>query len=338
MEKRSAYWDNVKAILIFLVVLGHFLLAMQKKSVLVEAVYWWIYSFHMPAFVFASGYFAKSFVKKNGDRSRLLGFLIVYVVFTILLWIMNMINTKEFRLPSLFSTGSAQWYMLAMFVWYLLLLFAAGFSGKVSIPVAFLIGLLVGIDENAGNFLSMSRIIVFFPFFLSGYYFKGECLEKITKLWKVLGAVFLSAVFVVLLYFRKPLTPLLRCVYGDKSYAAMELTSAEGIFFRGMWYFFAVCMIAALLCVVSSRRHFYTYIGEYTLPIYVIHRVLRDVFSGLGLFSIIGDGIVALAVCCILSITIVFLCANKTIGKIFDWAFRIGKGHEISRNKINCRN
>ena len=66
MEKRSAYWDNIKAILIFLVVLGHFLLAMQKKSVLVEAVYWWIYSFHMPAFVFASGYFAKSFVKKNG--------------------------------------------------------------------------------------------------------------------------------------------------------------------------------------------------------------------------------------------------------------------------------
>lgn len=325
MEKRSAYWDNVKAILIFLVVLGHFLLTMQKKSVTVEAVYWWIYSFHMPAFVFVSGYFAKSFVKKNGDRSRLLGFLVLYVVFTMLLWLTNMINSKEFRFPSLFSTGSAQWYMLAMFVWYLLLLFVSGYSGKLSIMAALLVGLLVGLDENAGVFLSMSRILVFFPFFLMGYYFQEEWVEKLLKKFRIMGAVILSVVFVALMHYRKPLTPLLRCVYGSKSYDALGMTSTEGLFYRGLWYLVAICMTAAFLSVISSKRRFYTYIGAYTLPIYIIHRILRDIFSGLGLFSAIGDGVFALAVCCAISIAILFLCANKAFAKLFHYAFQLGK-------------
>ena len=56
---RSAYWDNIKGFLIILVVFAHCLFALQDSplnNALVDA----IYMFHMPAFVFISGYFSKS--------------------------------------------------------------------------------------------------------------------------------------------------------------------------------------------------------------------------------------------------------------------------------------
>jgi len=64
-KERDYFFDNLKAVLIFLVVLGHFLLPIHGESVLV-VVKRLIYVFHMPLFVFVSGYFAKK-IYKNGD-------------------------------------------------------------------------------------------------------------------------------------------------------------------------------------------------------------------------------------------------------------------------------
>lgn len=59
MEKiRNDYFDNIKSVLITLVVIGHFLLPLEStrlKDGLVNV----IYLFHMPMFIMVSGYFAK---------------------------------------------------------------------------------------------------------------------------------------------------------------------------------------------------------------------------------------------------------------------------------------
>ena len=57
-KERDYFFDNLKAVLIFLVVLGHFLLPIHGRNYLV-VVKRLIYVFHMPLFVFVSGYFAK---------------------------------------------------------------------------------------------------------------------------------------------------------------------------------------------------------------------------------------------------------------------------------------
>ena len=55
MQKhRDPYWDNLKFVLIFLVVLGHFLMPAPAKGQFTRALYYWIYIFHMQAFVFVS--------------------------------------------------------------------------------------------------------------------------------------------------------------------------------------------------------------------------------------------------------------------------------------------
>ena len=61
-KERDYFFDNLKAVLIFLVVLGHFLLPIHGDNPLV-VVKRLIYIFHMPLFVFVSGYFAKKILQ-----------------------------------------------------------------------------------------------------------------------------------------------------------------------------------------------------------------------------------------------------------------------------------
>ena len=53
IQARSPYWDTLKGLLILLVILGHCGTALSEGLLSV------IYSFHMPLFVFISGYFSK---------------------------------------------------------------------------------------------------------------------------------------------------------------------------------------------------------------------------------------------------------------------------------------
>src|SRR5699024_12235808 len=57
--KRNAYFDNAKLLLIFLVVFGHATQPFISESNSISTLYTWIYTFHMPAFIFLAGFFAK---------------------------------------------------------------------------------------------------------------------------------------------------------------------------------------------------------------------------------------------------------------------------------------
>ena len=57
---RSLYWDNIKGFLMLLVVFAHILFNFQEGSTAIDSIVDCIYMFHMPAFVFVSGYFGKS--------------------------------------------------------------------------------------------------------------------------------------------------------------------------------------------------------------------------------------------------------------------------------------
>ena len=76
-KERNAYFDNMKALLIFLVVLGHVLSNFAGDDSVGEWIYLVIFSFHMPAFLFVTGYFARSDPKKVIGQLLIL-YLIMY--------------------------------------------------------------------------------------------------------------------------------------------------------------------------------------------------------------------------------------------------------------------
>ena len=81
--ERDYFFDNIKAVLIFFVVLGHFLLPIHEEGILV-LIKRLIYVFHMPLFVFVSGYFSKRIYKDGRFNFKKILYLIkAYIVFVI---------------------------------------------------------------------------------------------------------------------------------------------------------------------------------------------------------------------------------------------------------------
>ena len=77
---RNHQFDNMKALLIFLVVIGHVLsnYGVTEGS---DFLYKVIFSFHMPAFIFVSGLFSKSSFR-DGRRAgkRAVYFFVLYIL------------------------------------------------------------------------------------------------------------------------------------------------------------------------------------------------------------------------------------------------------------------
>ena len=76
---RDSYFDNLKGILILLVVIGHFILPMDKTRP-VWSIFYIIYLFHMPMFAMVSGYFSKGMYRNGAFKmERFLRILWLYI-------------------------------------------------------------------------------------------------------------------------------------------------------------------------------------------------------------------------------------------------------------------
>ncbi len=117
---RDLRFDGLKSLLIFLVVLGH--LTFKDYGIdLMEM----IYSFHMPVFVFLSGYFTSLSSDKEKQRRWLKKTLVIFIAALIAQYILKLVleyelsrlNGFEFNAysilkpRSLVSPGFALWYL-----------------------------------------------------------------------------------------------------------------------------------------------------------------------------------------------------------------------------------
>ena len=153
---RLAYWDNIKGFLIILVVFAHCLFALQNRPLnnfIVDA----IYMFHMPAFVFVSGFFSKS------EHSRsFFPIMNLFVAFLLL--------NGFFLLRALFFTHEAisivnpyfsAWYLLALIVWRLSIPLIERIRNIL--PLLILLSLAAGFWTDINLTIAAVKIVVFFP-------------------------------------------------------------------------------------------------------------------------------------------------------------------------------
>ncbi len=323
MQKhRDPYWDNLKFVLIFLVVLGHFLMPAPAKGQFARALYYWIYIFHMQAFVFVSGYTSKNYVRKKGKEEKLTGFLVTFFFFSICIEIIEFIFTQGVRPKILYKVTGAPWYMLAMFFWYLLIPFVSRIRPAISIPVAILAAVVCGMFPECGSFLSISRVIVFFPAFLAGYYFDGAWINRIDRRSRFFSWAVLITCFAVLLFRRDAVSDFLKIIYAKSSYDALDISDMTGSVYRLLWYGISALMTFSLMNIIPKERLLITYVGERTLSIYIVHRLIRDVFKYLDLYRYLGSGIRMLALCVLISCVVVYVASAKPIFNFVNSVFR----------------
>ncbi len=268
-KTREYLFDNYKVLLIVLVVIGHFIEPCYDQNPFLYELKWGIVAFHMPAFIFISGYFSK----KNPSLKKLVGSLIIpYFVYEVIYYLVyTFLLDKD---TELYFTRPkfTLWYLLALFVWRL----AAPAVKKIPyyLPVSLTAGLLIGLF-GIGNFLSIPRIVFFFPFFLAGMEFDSSWLAKYRNAGGYVGALAILGGFAIYLFtdeYHRGLP--VKIFYGRYSYEALGLEPVEGILIRILCYGISFTLIYLFMLVLPSEKKSYSYLGERTMAIYIFHGII----------------------------------------------------------------
>lgn len=279
---REYLFDNCKALLILLVVVGHFVEPSSscEENLFLYDLKWGIYSFHMPAFVFISGYFSK---KKASLRKLISSIVIPYFVYELLYYFLYLLLDKETGLYFARPKFSL-WYLMALFFWRLLSPVLLKIPGHMILMTA--AGLLIGCTR-LDNFLSIPRVLYFFPFFLAGLHFDSSLLYRIRTRKSFLLSIGLLGGYLVFLFtdnFHRVLTPWI--FYGRYSYYAMGFSVMWGAALRLACYGFSFLLLFLLLLVIPDRRTRFSVLGERTLSIYICHGFLFSILRyGTGLLD-----------------------------------------------------
>jgi len=304
--KRQYYLDNLRFLLIFLVVFAHFLEVCPDffgRNLLYQV----IYSFHMPAFLFLFGYFAKFSPKRIFFRWCIpyVIFQTIYLLFErcVLGWNTGLQYTTPYWIL---------WYLLVC-IFYQLLIPLCNTENKLrqtlAVIFSIILALAVGFVDKIGYPLSLSRFFVFLPWFLLGFYCKKNGgMEKLKnkKVFAISAVIVVSSV--LFLHYANVSNGLL---YGSYSYAKC----GGALWLRAALMLISLAWIAFLLIgfqkCFNRKIPFITNIGQNTWPIFLLHGFLVKALPAFG-----GLWWALLA-----TIVILPLFGNRVFQKIlsFDW-------------------
>lgn len=309
MELRNDKIDNIKAILIFLVVFGHLLELVSAKQ-----IYLIIYSFHMPAFIFVTGYYAKF-----RPRKILLELIIPYILFqTLYLFFDGYIKGKPVTLQYA-KPYWLMWYLLSIIIYYLLLPVIKTDNRKqrwIVVILSVVVSLLAGYDTSIGYYMSLSRTLVFLPFFVSGNYIGDSQIHHIVlKKWYVKTAILLGVAVSSYYIITAQISPAM--LYGSYSYEGAGFGLAE----RAVLLMIAWIWILALFHFVPNRKILvFSDCGKGTFSVFLIHGFIQRWLRKCGFFDqdLQGNLILAVAV----SVLIILLFGNRYFSRAFDYIVR----------------
>lgn len=320
VKPRNYFFDNYKAFLIFLVLVGHFIEPCHTNSPVLNILKWVIFSFHMPAFIFISGYFSK----KEMPLERLLQKLAVpYFVFELLYYLLYVFVIHKDTGLYLNRPKFSLWYLMALFFWRIATPYFRKIPGNLFI--AFTAGILIGFS-HLGNFFSIPRTLFFYPFFLAGYYFREEWFVFLKKngpkLFAGLAAL-TAALLAVTEGLNLKLSPLI--FYGRYAYDETGAAGWSGVLVRLMCYGISFLALFALCSLIPGKKHFFSILGMRTMPIYLFHGLVYSVLKATPLLknvNTLAETLLLLGFCALLSFALATDLPYRFVTWISDFSFR----------------
>ena len=277
-SQRIALWDNARFLAIVLVVLGHGLTKMVPQTPEAFVLYVSIYLFHIPLFVFLSGYFAKADAPTlERIRGVMVDLLLPYVLLEIIWSAIHSVQAGEFLFNPLRPSWTL-WFLLSLASWRILLPYL------VQVPAPLLVSVVIAALSgywSVDQTLSISRTLAFLPFFVLGWRVKHTAIADkwlslpSGRVWsiRVLAlAVFAGVISVVSVF--QPLwreIGLRTFLTADKGYLEVGLDQwwAGGV--RLGLFTLALLLVAAFLVLVPRRELWITALGSGTMTVYVLH-------------------------------------------------------------------
>ncbi len=170
---RDPLYDNAKMLLVTLVVVGHAWVLLPDTAS-VEHAYDFLYAWHVPAFVFVTGYLSRSFVYSKVRMWQLFRTVVVpYLLFECAIALFRIHVGGEQLADRLKDPHWPMWFLSALFFWRLLTPIFRPMVGGLVVAVA--ISLVAGM--YAGDTLDLARVLGLLPFFVMGLKATPERIE-----------------------------------------------------------------------------------------------------------------------------------------------------------------
>ena len=275
---RLYYFDNAKFILIFLVVLAHALSSLRSYA-FVNTLWAVVNTFHMPAFIFISGFFAKRYISKSREIKvqRVATYVIIYFAAQLCFFLFHRFVLGANTTLNLMTPRAALWFLQCLTAWHVMLPVLNYFKPKHVMIASLVLGLLVGYENGAAHFLSISRMFVHLPFFMAGYYIKQEHIERLQG-WKcrIAGAGAFAAVAVMCLIWPHLGNGLiLGCKTPYAKIKALAIFPAHTEWAARLgFYLAAAALIISFLALIPRGKAVFTKLGQETMSVYILHILL----------------------------------------------------------------
>lgn len=269
---REAKYCNLKLLLIWLVIYAHTIEG-DVSSISAQWQYRVIYHFHMPLFVFVFGLFIRDSQDCIKQIKRLLP---VYLVWQVAYMLFDMAD-------SLFVPGWTLWYLLSCCIWSILAW--AWFRIKkndiewIVLLLLVLLGAGAGYCDFIGRSFSLSRTIVFLPYFFAGLICTSR--TKWNKYRKYAILPFVAAICLIIVFGRYIPQNFL---YHAEPYGEIK----SGFFLRMICYFIGGAIGFFLLCFIPDKRYTFTKFGADTLGAYLSQTLIIFVLKRANLHYIIN--------------------------------------------------
>ena len=309
-DKRIAYWDNLKFVLITLVVVSHGFANHLGASRRLLSLLVFINVFHMPLFIFVSGLFHKN--QRIAERVIL---LVVYALyFKILLFLFEHYVRGKTSF-SLLQESSPPWYMLALAIFTLLTYLLRNIHPRLVLSLSVIIGCLAGYDAYVTDSQLLSRVVVWFPFYYLGAVLKKENISRVLQskyrnILSVIGSVVVAGwgIYCICdpdiwnwMFIAIPTT-----LYEDMPFAGNG-------FIRLVYYLF-VCLISmAVMTLIpaNTKTNIGSNGGERTLQIYIYHMLLRDTFDTVGVADYLCETKAGIIIYALMNVLITIVLSQK---------------------------
>ena len=175
--------------------------------------------------------------------------------------------------------------VLALFI-YRLTIEALG-KVRFIVPLSIVFALWAGTRPEFTTYLSSSRIVVFFPFFVAGYLWKSDYTDVVRKFkgkWILLlvSALLLYAVPNFMIANEIPVD----IFRGNHTYQISGMDDITGMLIRLLMYLVSFVLVLTFLALIPDVKLPVTFVGRNTMGIYFFHYPIMIVLNGLLLLSI----------------------------------------------------
>lgn len=320
IKERVQKWDILKFFLILCVVFGH--VANQHTDT--NGIFIFIYSFHMPLFIFVSGLFSKRTIDEK-RYNRIFSYFVLYVFIKAIDFFSRIIFTGRISF-SLLSERNLPWYAFVLFTFCMITVFLKNIDPKYVFAVSFTVALLSGYDSSINEFLMLSRTIVFYPFFYAGYILDPDTVShKLNKKpLKIISFAGILSYIVVVYFFLDYLMPFKDLLSGQNPYRNVSFHNGFGMIYRLIHYVIIISLCIMIISLTPDKlgKGKIAKLGSRSVQVYALHYVFIDVlYELLNIDELLGgiSPILPKLLMLPIAVIITLICSSKIWTPFFDF-------------------